>query len=284
MSDTSSRFDPDERDSGSGPASGELALTGRELKTFLALTEDRPLESEQLAVAEQLRRDPNVRRALERQRHVAGLLRGGGPALPPALAARLGTQTHDSRSRTLVPSDWSVKLIGATAAALATVVLVATAIISWSIAGPSAWPTAAQVAALWTLPATRRVEADPADRTRLDISYHGIAYPNYHDREGWHPVAARYDRIGGLATVTVFYQTGRRCAAYTVVPTTGLAVPAEATRLRVAGLSLTEFRSGDRWIVTFRRSGNTCVLTAAAPRERRWLIALATWHGGPAVT
>jgi hypothetical protein len=26
------------------------------------------------------------------------------------------------------------------------------------------------------------------------------------------------------------------------------------------------------------------VLTAAAPRERRWLISLAAWRGGPAVT
>jgi hypothetical protein len=254
------------------------------LKTFLALAEDRPLESEQVVVAAQLRRDPDVRRALERQRHVAGALRRGGPALPPALAARLRTHARHSRPRTLLPSDWSVKLIGASAAVLAAVVLVATMIIGLSSGALSARPTAAQVTAVWTLPATRRVKADPADPTRLDISYDGIAYPNYHDREGWHPVAARYDRIDGLATATVFYQTGRRRAAYTVVHATGLAVPAEATRLRVAGLSLMEFRSGDRWIVTFRRGGNTCVLTAAAPRERRWLIALATWHGGPAVT
>lgn len=67
--------------------------------------------------------------------------------------------------------------------------------------------------------------------TQLDLSYRGIVYPNFHDREGRHPVAARYDRIGGLATATVFYQTGRRRAAYSVVPATALGVPADASRL-----------------------------------------------------
>jgi hypothetical protein len=167
--------------------------------------------------------------------------------------------------------------IGAVAATAAVIVVAVTALFVQS--GRSTLPTAEEVAAVWTRPANGApVSADPARPTQLDVSYHGIAYPNYHDHEGWHPVSLRHDTIAGYPTMTVFYETGRRRAAYTIVHATGLAVPATARRLRVGGLSLTEFRRGDRWIVTFERNGNTCVLTAAAPRERRWLLTFAAWH------
>jgi hypothetical protein len=287
MSASRPRSDRSARDAGSKPPSEEFTPTRQELETLLAMAEDRALDAKQLAVAERLHRDPRARGALQRQRSVAAALRAGGPAPSPTLAPPAAAKTArvtDPRSRTLARRGWPVKLIAVTAAVTAAIALVASAIIGASSSGPSARPTAAQVATVWTLPTTgRRVAADRAHPTQLDISYHGIVYPNYHDHEGWHPVAARYDRIGGLPVATVFYQTARRRAAYTVVPATGLAVPAHARRLRVGGLSLREFRSGDRWIVTFEKHGNTCVLTAAAPRERRWLIRLAAWQGGPAV-
>jgi hypothetical protein len=272
---------------GSKPGSEEFTPTRQQLETLLALAEDRALDPKQRAVAERLHRDPRASDALQRQRRVATALRIGGPAPAPTLApaAAKTPRVTAPRPRTLAPAGWPLRGIALAAAVIAAIALVASAIIGSSSSRPSARPTAAQIATLWPMPTTgRRVAADPAHPTQLDISYHGIVYPNFHDREGWHPVTARYDRIGGLPVATVFYQTGRRRAAYTVVPATGLPVPARATRLRVGGLSLREFRSGDRWIVTFEEHGNTCVLTAAAPRERRWLIRLAAWNGGPAVT
>jgi hypothetical protein len=285
MSGSDPRFDESDREGRLQPAPEELTLNGHELETLLALAENRSLEPEQVEVAARLRRDPRTRRALERQRRIAGALRGGGPAAPPTLAPKLAEKTarlSRPRRRGSTQAAWSVKLIAATVAVLAVVGVVASVIMGSS--GGTTRPTAAQIAAVWTLPAGgRRVSTDPDHPTQLDISYHGIVFPNFHDREGWHPAGARYDRIRGLMTATVFYQTGRRRAAYTIVPAAGLPVPAHASHLRVAGLALREFRNGDRWIVTFERNGNTCVLTAAAPRERRWLIALATWRGGPPV-
>lgn len=283
MSGSDPRFDESAGDSRLHSVPEELTLEGHELETLLALAENRSLEPEQLEIAERLRRDPRTRRALERQRRIAGALRGGGPAAPPTLAPRLARKTARMSGPRRRRSTHSVKLIAAMAAVLTAVGVVASVIMESS--SHTTRPTAAQIAAVWTLPAGgMRVGADPDHPTQLDISYHGTVFPNFLDREGWHPVGGRYDRIRGLVTATVFYQTGRRRAAYTVVPAAGLAVPGHASHLRVAGLSLREFRNGDRWIVTFERNGNTCVLTAAAPRERRWLIALATWHGGPAVS
>lgn len=265
------------------PGSEETALRGRELKTLLALAEGRPLEPDQLALADRVQRDPQTRQAVDRQSRVAAALRSGGPVLPPDVATRVRAQNQRlsrRRVRWLTAPRWSARLAGA--AALAASAAVITLVL---VNGPStrshARLTATQVAAVWTRPVVGApVAADPAHPAQLNVSFHGIVYPNFHDREGWHPVALRYDTIGGLRIATVFYETGARRAAYAVVPTTAVRVPARASHLRVARLSLTEFRTGDRWIVTFEKNGSTCVLTAAAPRERQWLIQLATWNGG----
>lgn len=284
MSDSDRRLDASPRSSHASSASGEPELQRHELETLLALTEERPLEPEQRAVAKRLERDPLCQSTIERQRDVVRALRSGGPVVPPGLDGRCSpAPTPGRRTRrprlTFMQAPSFARFAGAAAAAAALVVVVALL-----VGTAQSQPSAAQVAAIWTRPADVPVAADPIHPEQLDISFHGIVYPNFHDHEGWHPAAARHDRVGDLRTATVVYQTGTRRAAYTVVPTTGLAVPATATHLRVAGLSLTEFRSGDHWIVTFQRSGSTCVLTAAAPRERQWLVRLAIWNGGPKVT
>ncbi len=116
------------------------------------------------------------------------------------------------------------------------------------------------------------------------MSFHGTTYPNYHDAEGWHPVGTRSDRIAGSAAFTVFYATGDRRAAYTVIAGTAVSVPSGARRFTVDGLRMAEFRDGDRWVIVFPDRGNSCVLTAAAPREKRWLVKLAAWHQVHAAT
>jgi hypothetical protein len=106
-------------------------------------------------------------------------------------------------------------------------------------------------------------------------------YPNYPDREGWHPVGMREDEISGHAARTVFYAVGSRRAAYTIVAGTRVRVPADARQFTAGGRPLGEFRDHDRWVIVFSDDGNSCVLSAAAPRERRWLIKLAAWPTGP---
>jgi hypothetical protein len=227
--------------------------------------------------------DPALLHAVSRQRRVASLLQSGGPELPPTLNARLDS-LHERRQRSSVlrlPSPrlrWAGASVAAAAAAAIVAVVLATS-------GSSKALPATQVASVWTRPATSTgVSVNPTNSAALDVVFHGTSYPNYHDSEGWHPVGTRSDRIGGAAAFTVYYATGQRRAAYTVVAGKRVAIPSTARRFTVRGVRLAEFRDGDRWVVVFPDHGNSCVLTAAAPREKQWLVKLAVWHRGPTAT
>jgi hypothetical protein len=202
------------------------------------------------------------------------LVLGSGGPVTPAPITRVRAQTALARSRdhriTRPRLAWT----------LAGVVTVAVAAVVIGVLGAggtqelAAW----RVADVWKLPATSHsVQPDPSDPNRLAVSFHGTPYPNYHDDEGWHAVGTRFDRFADHAAFTVFYATGARHSAYTVVADTRVRVPNTARWIVVHGLRLAEFRAGDEWIVFFANHGNSCVLTAAAPRERAWLIKLAAW-------
>ncbi len=259
-------------------------MSDRRLETMLALPESRRVRRRDHALASEIQRDPVLADSLERQRRLLAALRQGGPAPPDSLATRLAPLQPPPRTRHRLGRKARSRTLALVAsAAVAVLAALLVAIRPGAERGPL--PSAAEVSAVWTLPSSGTpVAAAAGHPTELDVSYHAIVFPNYHDQEGWHPVGVRRDRINGIPTVTVFYATGHRRAAYTVIPTARVAVPAGAIRLSVGRLSLREFRSSDRWIVTFERAGNTCVLTAAAPRERQWLIKLAVWHGGPATS
>jgi hypothetical protein len=207
----------------------------------------------------------------ERQQRVATLLQSGGPATPDRLHARLDAlerrQGGRLRSRRAAHSAarwrWG-----------AAVVLI-------SSGGSSDGISATQLASVWTRPATSVVAADTFNPSVLDVSFHGTAYPNYHDAEGWHPAGIRSDQIDGRTAFTVLYAVGARRAAYTVVAGTHVAIPPGASHYSVGGLRFAEFRSGNHWIIVFANHGNTCVLTAAAPREQHWLVKLAVWSRAP---
>ena len=223
---------------------------------------------------------------LARQRRVAVVLRSSGPAMPERLLASLDAlqaqaarrRRHGFRPAFAAPHR---RLVGGFAlAASATVVLL---VLVLTVGGSAGGLSAAQVASLWTRPATSGAVAPaPHNPAALEVSFHGTSYPNYHDTEGWHPVGTRVDSIGGRRALTVFYATGARRAAYTVVTATTVRVPSGVRPFTAGGRRLIEFRTGDHWVVVFADHGNTCILTAAAPRERAWLVKLAVWHSAGA--
>jgi hypothetical protein len=222
--------------------------------------------------------DPSLDKTVAGQRRVAQLLRQGGPAMSPALIRRLDAKP--ARRRTLLaPTSWAARgrlrpsfVLGAGLAAVVVGLIL-------TFGSPSRSLSATQVAAEWKLPATAAAaQPDPGAPSDLDVRFQGTSFPNYHDSEGWHPAGTRPGRIDGHAAFTVYYVTGARRAAYTVVAASDVSVPATARRSVVDGLRFVEYRDRDRWVLVFRDRGNTCVLTAAAPRERLWLVKLAVWR------
>ncbi|HXE43803.1 MAG TPA: hypothetical protein VN635_01260 [Conexibacter sp.] len=245
----------------------------RDLEVLLALGEGRELTRRERARARRRGllevRDP----WLEQQRGVVAALRSGGPAPAPGLAARVGGEPRPT------PHAWTTRrALVPTAALAACTAAVALVVALASQGGGDGRLLAARVADVWQQPQVHaRPPVDASDHARLRYRFAGVAFPNYHDAEGWHPGGTRTDTIDGRATATVFYVIGRRRAAYTVVRGTGLALPANAERVRAGRLHVVRFRDGDRWVIVFERNGSTCVLTAAAPREREWLLQLADW-------
>jgi hypothetical protein len=245
----------------------------RDLELLLALGEGRELTRRERARARRRGlldvRDP----WLEQQRGVVSALRSGGPAPPPGLAARVGAARRRSSHA------WTTRrALAPTAALAACAAAVAIVIALTSQGGGNGRLLAARVADVWQRPQVHaRPPVDASDHSVLHYRFAGVAFPNYHDSEGWHPGGTRTDTIDGRATATVFYVIGRRRAAYTVVRGTGLTLPANAERVRAGRMHVARFREGDRWVVVFERDGSTCVLTAAAPRERHWLLQLADW-------
>ena len=73
-----------------------------------------------------------------------------------------------------------------------------------------------------------------------------------------------------------------RRIAYTVVEGEALAQPDDATRATREGTVLRALKAGGREVVTWRRNGQTCVLSSKDV-SREELLTLAAWKGMGAV-
>ena len=91
------------------------------------------------------------------------------------------------------------------------------------------------------------------------------------------PVGERGDRLGGHPAVTVYYQRRGMSVAYTIIGAPALAHPA-APVTHLGGFALQAFSLRSRTVVTWRRAGHTCVLSASAV-PTRMLEQLANWPG-----
>ena len=81
---------------------------------------------------------------------------------------------------------------------------------------------------------------------------------------------------------TVFYRKEGRRIAYTIVAGDQLAWPPGSDKAEREGTKLRTFKDGDRTVVTWRRNGRTCVLSATNVPEDQ-LLELAAWKGQGAV-
>lgn len=150
---------------------------------------------------------------------------------------------------------------GAVAAATAAVAL---AVVLLLPGGAPGSPSVSQAAALGLRgPSAAPPAPDSIDpRSRLADQFQEVYFPNWSSTLGWRAVGMRRDRLDGRATMTVYYQRGNQVVAYTIVGAPALASPAAVVR-QVHGYELHVLRLAGRTVVTWRRAGHTCVLSAA---------------------
>lgn len=244
----------------------------------LAAFADGQLDEEERADLERrLASDADLARAYERQR--AGIVTIAAAvdsvSAPLALRSRVEAMSRGEvkpRRRFRWPS-WTPAAAIATAAAVAVLAVVL-------IGGA---PSTSDVLAAATRPPTGAVSLDLRQPALLHDRVGAVRFPNFEGKFGWEATGVRTDEVGGRTVRTVFYRREGQRIAYSIISGPALDWPGDATKKPTDGVDLRTFTSGDRTVVTWRRQGQTCVLSAVnVPLDE--LLTLASWKGKGAVT
>jgi hypothetical protein len=247
----------------------------------LAAFADGQLEQPQrVAFERRLAEDADLARAYERQRAgmVAIATAAESVSAPLALRSRVEAMQRGEvaprprRRRRLSFGRWMPAAGLAAAAAVAIVVVL--------LGGA---PSTSAMLAAATRPPTGTVSLDPRQPALLQDRVETVRFPNFEAKFGWEATGVRTDEIDGRQTKTVFYRHEGRRIAYTIVEGDALPWPSDAAKTSRDGVEMRTFDDGDRTVVTWRRDGRTCVLSATnVPRDE--LLTLASWKGKGAVT
>ena len=97
---------------------------------------------------------------------------------------------------------------------------------------------------------------------KLADRFQALYFPNWSTTLGWRAIGMRRDRLDGRATMTIYYERRGGLVAYTIVGTPALGSPSGRVT-RMNGHELRIFSLAGRTVVTWRRAGHTCVLSAA---------------------
>lgn len=223
-------------------------------------------------VRRRLQGSPELTTALREQERAVAALRSVEAEAPASLRAALDEQLRSAdrhgqrrRRRPRLRLRYALPAMVAAAAALAIVTLTGGA-----AGAPNLQQTVRVTLAAATLPApTERDAATLADTAA------GIAFPYWQRTVGWRAVGARADRVAGRQIMTVFYRGPRgHRVGYAIVD--GPALPVSGGRSVVhAGVPYRFVRRGSATLVTWLRSGHTCVIAGRGVSEAT-LLALAT--------
>jgi hypothetical protein len=158
----------------------------------------------------------------------------------------------------------------------ATAAVIAALLILLLPGGSPGAPTVSQAAALAlrgsALPPPQPVRDRPV---KLAQDVQDVYFPNWSRWSGWRATGRRVDHLGDKLAVTVFYARGGGHIAYTILSSPPLAWP-RSQMLRLDGIELERFEAHGRLVVTWRRSGHTCVLSGSGVTTAE-LARLAGW-------
>lgn len=216
---------------------------------------------------------PELTARYERERRlVAALQEARATDRAPA---RLRARIEAARPSRAKAARRRLTYSGAVAGALAAIALgLVLALPSGAPGGPSLSEAAALAA---RGPAQAPPAPDPTDpAARLRQSVGDVYFPNWASRFGWQAIGSRTDDLGGHTAITVYYARQGERIAYTIVSAPALSQPA-AAETNWHGTELRALNMNGRRVVTWRRSGNTCVLSggitvAALERLAAWRV------------
>jgi hypothetical protein len=257
------------------PPREELELSRSQIADLSALADGTIDPSRRAAVEAWIATDPRLGDTYETERSLVERLhevRAEGRA-PTALRARIEADRSARRARPRVRIAYAAAL-GTAAAALAVALGLTLP------GGAPGSPSVSQAAAL-----AQRGPAQPAPgpnprypKARLAQDVQEVYFPNWERSFGWQAVGQRTDRLGQRVAVTVYYARGSQQVAYTIVGGGALPEPGGQVSL-LNRYRLDTLTSGGRTIVTWRRKGRTCVLSASGVSPQV-LQHLAAWRPG----
>jgi len=254
----------------------EPHLSPAQVKNLSALADGTLHPAQQASVQAWIDADPSLRRLYERERRAVAHLNAARAhdRAPERLRARIEAARGATRTRARrSPRLGQLSLAGG---ALATAT--AAIVIGLSGGGTSIPPALGQAAALATLGPTQPAPPPNPDapRVKLDVDVQDVYFPNWSTQFHWRATGVRIDQVASRPAVTVYYGWRHDQLAYTILGTGPLPQPG-GQPVVLGGYRLYTFTSGRRTIVTWRRDGHTCVLSATGVPVRI-MQRLAAWQ------
>jgi anti-sigma factor RsiW len=209
----------------------------------------RPRVERAVAASPELQADLTAQR-----RSLAALSDAAHELAPSALRARLELARDPRPTRGRPRRQWTA--IPAAAAVAAAVIVLTVG------GGPTGAPTVAAAATL-----SGRAPVHPAGTASGGAlrwpTASGLSFPDWARRFGFVATGTRTDRLGGRLATTVFYARGDQQIAYTIVSGRPLAAGAASRESTWEGTWLESFTASGRMVVTWLRSGHSCVLSGS---------------------
>lgn len=216
---------------------------------------------------------PELSSVYERERRIVlALSEARRERAPHVLRTRIEAQRPSPTRRMRLRIGYGVGLAGGIAAVLLVIAL--------ALPGGPGGPSVSQAAALALKgPAASGPPADPRNPNgRLRLNVRSVYFPNYDWNFGWRSVGERMDTFYGRPAVTVYYGRGSETVAYTIVDLPALPQPS-APVTRINGTEYRTLHLSGRTVVTWRRSGETCIMSGARVSPAI-LKLLASWDSG----
>jgi hypothetical protein len=246
--------------------------TASELADLSALADGTLDPARRAQVEARIAASPELSALYERERRIVSALHHARAT--ERAPSRLRARIEGARPSKRTLARRRIGFTGGIATALAAAAL---ALILALPGGAPGAPSVSEAAALAVRgPAQPAPTPDPSHpAARLHQSVGAVYFPNWTARLHWRAVGTRTDRLGGHTAVTVYYEWKGVQIAYTIVSAPALAAPAAHPTWR-DGTELRTLTIGGRLVVTWQRSGDTCVLSGTGITAAE-LQGLAAW-------